>query len=47
MTDILGNHLNLNVGLLLPELVLAAAAVLVVFFDMFWEKAGQIGRAHV
>ncbi|MGE3855419.1 MAG: NADH-quinone oxidoreductase subunit N [Dehalococcoidia bacterium] len=41
MTDILGNELNFNMGLLLPEIILAGAAVLVVFFDMFWEKAGR------
>ncbi len=41
MTDFLGNHLNLNVGLLLPEIILAVGSVLVVFLDMFWEKAGR------
>ncbi len=35
MSDILGNPLNLNLGLLLPELILAGVAVLVVFIDMF------------
>ncbi len=35
MTDILGNQLNFNLGLLLPEIILAATAVLVVFIDLF------------
>ena len=46
MTDFLGNEMNFNMGLLLPEIILSAAAVLVVFFDMFWEKAGR-GTAPV
>ena len=44
MTDILGNPLNLNVGLVLPEMILAAAAVLVVFVDMF-QKELRLGSA--
>jgi len=43
VNDILGNQLNLNLALLLPELILAAAAVLVVFVDMF-QKDEEAGR---
>ena len=38
MSDILGNHLNLDLRLLLPEIILAATAVLVVFIDMFQKE---------
>ena len=43
MTDTLGNQLNLSLGLLLPELILAATALVVVFVDMFQKelKAGH------
>ena len=44
MTDILGNQLNLNLGLLFPEIILAATAVLVVFIDMFMEDAAGVRR---
>ena len=44
MTDILGNQLNLNLGLLLPEIILAATAVLVVLIDMFMEDAAGVRR---
>ena len=40
MTDILGNQLNFNMALLLPEIILAATAVLVVLFDMFQKEMG-------
>lgn len=35
MTDVLGNPLNMQYTLLLPELILAATAVLVLFLDAF------------
>ena len=38
MTDILGNELNNNLMLMLPEIILAVAAVLVVFVDMFQKE---------
>ena len=47
MNDILGNPLNLNLGLLLPELILAAAAVLVVFVDMFQDEDAPASRLPV
>ncbi|MFA7248678.1 MAG: NADH-quinone oxidoreductase subunit N [Dehalococcoidia bacterium] len=46
MSDILGNQLNFNLGLLLPELILAVTAVAVVFVDMF-QKELKAGRALV
>ena len=35
MNDVLGNPLNFNYALVLPEIILAATALLVVFFDLF------------
>ena len=35
MTDILGNPLNMQYELLLPEIILAITALLVVFVDAF------------
>ena len=46
MTDILGNQLNFNMSLLLPEIILAVTAVLVVFIDMF-QKELKAGRRLV
>ncbi len=40
MHDILGNALNFNMTLLLPEIILAAFAVLVVLVDMFQKELG-------
>lgn len=42
MTDILGNELNFNMGLLAPEIILGAVAVLVIFVDLFREKSARV-----
>ncbi len=44
MNDVLGNALNFNYALLLPEIILAATALLVVFVDLFQRELKSSGR---